>query len=315
MVVPGSLLLYACFVVVLVPRLLVGRAWLASLPRAGVLVWQASVASALSALLLLGVTALRPVQSVSLDVGHLVHACSEALRDHDVTSPSVLHLYGAVVAAAVVTLLVRAAVVRALVVRRGRQRQRALLDLVSTRHAALAGVHVLEHEVPGAYCVPGDGGRVVVTTGALACLTDAELNAVLAHERAHLRGRHDLVLFGADVARRAFPRSAFLRSAQAHLRLLVEMVADDRACRTARAADLATALVRLGQQAHPLPSSALGAAGDTLARVERLLAAAPGRRTSGLAAVALSAVLLVTPFVLVLLPAWAASTGQCRLPV
>ena len=59
----------------------------------------------------------------------------------------------------------------------------------------MAGVEVLEHDLPLAYCVPGLGAnRVVVSAGALGRLSGDEFHAVLAHERAHLAARHDLVL-------------------------------------------------------------------------------------------------------------------------
>ena len=47
--------------------------------------------------------------------------------------------------------------------------------------------------------------RIVVSVGALELLGRGELAAVLAHERAHLRERHDLVLLPFTALRRAFP--------------------------------------------------------------------------------------------------------------
>ena len=68
-------------------------------------------------------------------------------------------------------------------------------------------VRVLDHEVPLAYCLPGRRtSRVVVSAGTLGLLAGDEVDAVLAHERAHLRARHDLVLEAFDVLHRAFPR-------------------------------------------------------------------------------------------------------------
>ncbi len=51
---------------------------------------------------------------------------------------------------------------------------------------------VLDDPRPAAYCVPGRPGTIVLTSGALAVLDPAQLAAVLAHERAHLAGRHHL---------------------------------------------------------------------------------------------------------------------------
>ncbi|MET7685880.1 M56 family metallopeptidase [Streptomyces sp. NPDC005423] len=51
---------------------------------------------------------------------------------------------------------------------------------------------VLDDESPQAFALPGAPGRIVVSQGMLRCLGDTEREALLAHERAHLRGRHHL---------------------------------------------------------------------------------------------------------------------------
>lgn len=51
---------------------------------------------------------------------------------------------------------------------------------------------VLDMELPEAFALPGAPGRIVVSRGMLRCLGDREREALLAHERAHLRGRHHL---------------------------------------------------------------------------------------------------------------------------
>ncbi|MFF9179790.1 M56 family metallopeptidase [Streptomyces misionensis] len=53
---------------------------------------------------------------------------------------------------------------------------------------------VLDDEMPQAFALPGAPGRIVVSRGMLRCLGDDERAALLAHERAHLRGRHHLYL-------------------------------------------------------------------------------------------------------------------------
>jgi len=49
---------------------------------------------------------------------------------------------------------------------------------------------VIDDPVPEAYALPGAPGRIVVSRGMLRALDDAERQALLAHERAHLRHRH-----------------------------------------------------------------------------------------------------------------------------
>ncbi|AEM82170.1 M56 family metallopeptidase [Streptomyces violaceusniger] len=49
---------------------------------------------------------------------------------------------------------------------------------------------VIDDPVPEAYALPGTPGRIVVSSGMLRALDGAERQALLAHERAHLRYRH-----------------------------------------------------------------------------------------------------------------------------
>ncbi|MFH9225482.1 M56 family metallopeptidase [Streptomyces lydicus] len=49
---------------------------------------------------------------------------------------------------------------------------------------------VIDDPRPEAYALPGTPGRIVVSRGMLRALGDAERQALLAHERAHLRHRH-----------------------------------------------------------------------------------------------------------------------------
>lgn len=308
MTVPLALLAFAATVVLLAPRLLLRAAWVRTSPRWGIIVWQAAVLSVLTALGLLALAAVLPVERVWFDLGHLLHACPELLRRRYAWwHPAGIRIVSIVVAALVLAALARATVVSALTVRRTRQRQRDLLALLAHAHDDRHGAHVLEHDVPLAYCVPGDGGRVVVTSAAVEALSDHQLAAVMAHERAHLQGRHDLVLFGADVASTALPWPRFFRTARQQLRMLVEMLADDHAVQVSGIDSLTTALVDLG--GATTPHGALGAAGDTLARVQRLTAPR-GRVLSRLRRVGVltAAALLVTlPWLIVVVPAIAAS--------
>ncbi|HEX6255530.1 MAG TPA: M48 family metalloprotease [Euzebyales bacterium] len=121
-------------------------------------------------------------------------------------------------------------------------------------------------------------------------LAPDEQAAVLAHERGHVRGRHGLIdllmrtvtaglrpLPGADLGRREVRR---------HL----EALADDRASGLTSRRTVATAIVAAA--ASP-PSGALGAAGWSTWRVERLLAPSPVPRPLLLPVVGLVALSLV----------------------
>jgi bla regulator protein blaR1 len=162
----------------------------------------------------------------------------------------------------------------AIATRRRRAHHRMVVDLVGKSqkwaHAPVGdGLRVLDVAEPLAYCLPGVRSRVVVSKGTLTSLADNEIAAILSHERAHLRARHDLVLEMFTAVHAAFPR--FVRSASAldAVRMLIEMLADDAAVRAAGPTPLARALVACASSRAP--AGALAAGGPTtVLRVRRL---------------------------------------------
>jgi len=183
---------------------------------------------------------------------------------------------------------------------RSRSRHRELVDLVSTPWPG-GSARVIDHPAAAAYCLPGHGSRVVVTTGALGLLDDEELDAVLAHEQAHLAERHDLVILPFTAWASALPWLRGPRLARESVQGLVEMVADDRACVGRERHVLAAALARVGAAAAPH-----GSVGSTehalLARVRRLLD--PPRRSGRARASAYlgALALLALPTAVLILP-------------
>lgn len=115
------------------------------------------------------------------------------------------------------------------------------------READGTRVLVFQADEPFACAVPGREPTLVVTEGLRALLTDAQLRAVLAHERAHLRYRHHLAVGLARLYGNSLPRSRAARALQRTTRLLVELMADDAAARRVGAVHLANALVRVGE--------------------------------------------------------------------
>jgi Zn-dependent protease with chaperone function len=131
-------------------------------------------------------------------------------------------------------------------------------------------VAVVDDDAPAAYCLPCGRYRVVISAGALDVLGTDQLRAVLAHERAHLGGRHHLILSVAAALSRAFPRVPLFTRAEPELGRLAEMAADDAAARRQGAEHLARALVILSKAgARPAALAAGGPAAVT--RIERLL--------------------------------------------
>lgn len=182
-----------------------------------------------------------------------------------------------------------------------RRRHRELVDLLGDPAGLAPGLRVLAERRPIAYCVPAvRDARVVVSAGALDCLAPDEMAAVLAHESAHLRARHDLVLEAFTALRAAFP--AFVRSREVLTsgQLLVELLADDAARRRVGPAALARALVTLAHA--PVPDGSLAAGNATALRIQRLAEPEQNRRLlAGLTYLAAAAVVVV-PTVTVALP-------------
>jgi beta-lactamase regulating signal transducer with metallopeptidase domain len=188
-----------------------------------------------------------------------------------------------------------------------RRRQRELLALLAHGDPKVPGALVIDYPTAAAYCLPGIRSQIVVSAGTLDLLGPAELTAVLAHERAHVRARHDLVLIPFTSLRRTFPRSRVIAQSYRTVALLVEMMADDRALRVRGLLrrELATALLRFGTAgADGAPAGGLAAAeGELTARVNRLLIPPrPLPRATQLAVIMGSAVLVAVPLVLLVLP-------------
>ncbi|MGB9252459.1 MAG: M56 family metallopeptidase, partial [Mycobacterium sp.] len=228
-----------------VPALLARATWPLRAPRAAMVLWQAiAVAAVLSAfsagiaiasrLFVPGADG-RPTASPAAEIGRL----GWPLWLLDVGVFALTLLIGARLTVAVIRVAVST--------RRRRAHHRMLVDLLGMSSDAVSAracargrdLRVLEVAQPLAYCLPGGRGRVVVSEGTLDSLAEAEVAAILSHERAHLRARHDLVLEAFTAAHAAFPR--FVRSASAldAVQLLAELLADDAAVRVAGRAPLA----------------------------------------------------------------------------
>jgi Zn-dependent protease with chaperone function len=198
----------------------------------------------------------------------------------------------ATVAAAVVAVLLGAA---------GRRAVHACRDLVRAALTcrrlgpAVAGLVVVDDDVPDAYALPGLGGRVVVSTAMLRALPAAERRVLLAHEAAHLSCRHHVYVQVAELAAAANP---LLRPAASAVRLAVERWADEVAAdevgdRALTARALARAgLVRAAARRHS-PTAALAAADSTVAHRARALLDEPPPPRSALAG-ALTVLMVLT---------------------
>ena len=130
---------------------------------------------------------------------------------------------------------------------------------------------VLDAPQPAAYCVPGRPAAIVLTSGALAVLDRAQLGAVLAHERAHLAGRHHLLISLSRGLAASFPGVPVFTRGPAEVARLAELCADDAAARRSGRPVLVAALLAMGTGAAvPAPALAV-TSGAVSARVHRLL--------------------------------------------
>jgi Zn-dependent protease with chaperone function len=280
------------------PALLARSRWPLRAPRAAMVLWQAialaAVLSAFSAGIAIASRLLmpgpdgRPTATIVDAEGRLGWP-----------------LWAAYIAVLALTVLVgvrlMVAVIRvAIATRRRRAHHRMVVDLVGVGHdAALAqprartrDLRVLDVAQPLAYCLPGVRSRVVVSEGTLNTLNEAEVAAILTHERAHLRARHDLVLEAFTAVHAAFPRLVRSSNALSSVQLLVELLADDAAVRAAGRTPLARALVACAS--GRTPSGALAAGGPSMVlRVRRLSGRGNSLMLSAAAYLAAAAVLVV----------------------
>ncbi|MGI8449330.1 MAG: hypothetical protein ACR2MP_19560, partial [Streptosporangiaceae bacterium] len=128
-------------------------------------------------------------------------------------------------------------------------------------------------------------------------------DAVLAHERAHLAGRHHLLITVAGGLRSAFPRVRFFAAAATQISCLAEMAADDAAARQAHRLTLAGALLTLA--AARVPAGALGATGTAGAQRIRRLIDSPGPASRGRRVASCVLALIAAPAVAFSAPALA----------
>ena len=192
---------------------------------------------------------------------------------------------------------------------RRRAQEHAQAARITGRRFPAAGIPplstavVLEAEQPAVYCVPGRPATIVLTTGALAVLGPTQLLAVLAHERAHLAGRHHLLITLGKAMRAGLPGVPLVTRGDEEVGRLAEMRADDVAARRSGRDTMVQALVAMGTgKPLPTPSAALAATGGVVsARAHRLLDP-PGWTRRACHGLALSALLLALAAVPVLLP-------------
>ncbi|MBF6591707.1 MAG: M56 family metallopeptidase [Ktedonobacterales bacterium] len=271
------LLAYSMVLLVIAPPVLSKASASGAAPRLGITVWVVAMASVpaawLGAVTLFGV-------DLTLAWGHidrLLSDCFAALRTLAMGG------YGGFLQAGLAILTALTAVALATVaVRIGAALRRGRIH--TRRHAEAAqlaarggprgpgGALIVDAPHRIVYCLAGRPSTIVITRPALSALDDPQLAAVLAHEQAHLSGRHHQLLAFTAALAKVLPGMALFTQGSAEIARLAEMCADDVAARRHSGDTVVGALLALALPSPPTPALALGAAGLGVAeRVERLL--------------------------------------------
>lgn len=306
------LLLYAFVIVVIGPLLLVRLTRGGVAPRLGILAWCLAIVS----------VPLAWAAALGLLITELVHAWGQLDR----LLAGCVALLGAAAAGgrgplvqtgllllATLSGLALAVLLGRLAAALGRARSTTFRHadaarIVGAPHHGLGGTLVIDAPERLAYAVAGRPHTVVITRAALTALDPAQLDAVLAHEHAHLTGRHHLLVAATTGLATVAPRISLFTAGAAEIARLAEMCADDTAARGHGGRTVVSAILALTGDAR-LPSGALGAATLGIAdRVERLLFP-PGLLHGTLARLALSLAVLAPILGAAAMIAWAATGG------
>ncbi|MCO6006139.1 M56 family metallopeptidase [Actinoallomurus purpureus] len=246
--------------------LLSRSAWCQRIPRVAALAWLGALAGTLAGLV--GVVAL-----VSTGRHGLAHRAAEwaanCWHHHDGSgAPAAYAFNGALLLSAIAATYVAVTRYRRTVAQRRRHQE--ALQFVVRLPGDIDDVCVLDHPLPVAYCVPSRKRPIVVSSGALDQLDDVQLQAVLAHERAHLRYRHHLFLTTVDALAAALFWLPTFREGRRCLPILLEMAADDVAARRCGRGTVAVALRKLA--IAPSPLGGLAAHSARRSEIDRRLA-------------------------------------------
>jgi Zn-dependent protease with chaperone function len=250
--------------------------WPLRAPSLGAIRWLTTALVCASAAVLAVATVAIPAAVAGHGLADLWNACLSQWR----------HYYGdastmVVASAGAVTVMLIGSIAWSAV-----HHHRTVLGFRQSQHSGLAplktggepDIVMLAHPAPAAYCVPGRPGRVVLTEGAVRALGPDQIRGVVAHERAHLNGRHATLIAVATVLRTSMGWLApVFRRAPREVAALTEMSADDAAAAICPPVLLVEALVALADGV--VPRAALGASDTSLTtRVYRLLS--PSRPVS-----------------------------------
>lgn len=266
-------------------------------PRTAIAWWLLTAAGVIIGVLAGVLLLVLPGHGPAATIMRVLHDCWSAVSHGSLPSldPIAAAGAGAVLLVAAGRLVVNSA---------GRRRRRNLMHRRHLEALQLSGATTtrpiptlwLPEDEPLAYSLGGRRGLIVASTGLADRLSDGELRAVLAHERAHVRGHHHVLTAFAEVLGRTLRFMPLMRELPVAVRLLVELAADQTAANQCGPEPLGSALRSIRAAARPRRSLAMSG-GDTAIRLQRLsVPADPGRRFARrLTAVAGGVVALLAP--------------------
>lgn len=274
MTVAAALLVTAGLMAALAPRQLLRLVVRGADPLVPLLAWLASGVSVVTTSALAVTLLLLPDHGT--DALALAHECWSSL-EHGM-APRVEATGGVVGLVLLTGLVIRLVVLSAKGARHRARRRRdhlAVLRVAARHEPGSPSTLWLDHDEPLAFSLAGTPGFVVATEGLNRRLTDEQVDAVLAHERAHLDGRHHLLVAAGDALSTVLPFLPLFRRTPGVVRELVEVAADAAAVRACGVEAVRVALLRVS--GHGAPGSALAMGRDSV-EVRLALLAHPRRR-------------------------------------
>ncbi len=217
MTIAAVLVAYAACAGTLGARMLGRARWTARAPLLAIVTYLTAGWSVVAALGLAGLTLAVHATVLGGGLSHLIGACVLRLRaTYGTPGGATVAGLGLALAGAVAARTALTAVTHLRAAGRQALRHAQTARLVGHAEPALGAV-LVEHPQPTAHCIAGRHPAVILTTGALQALDPGQLDAVLAHERAHLAGRHHALLALARIGRLVLPFLPLMRDADAQV--------------------------------------------------------------------------------------------------
>jgi Zn-dependent protease with chaperone function len=243
-----------------VPVLLPGATWAYRRPTVGLLVWQ--LVALVGGTSMIGSLVLLGAATFATDLPDAAAGMWKFVTDNELPEGSsvwsLLFLSGAIFLTAHLLLNLLVTVVYA---ERERARHAQLITLLSEPMIDRPGTRLIDTPAPVAYCLPGALTSItVLSAGLIQLLDEEELQAVIEHERAHVRLRHDIVLILFTAWKVSLQWLPTARNASREVALLLEMQADDNALKSVARVSLARAITVVSEGGSLPQRSELSAA-------------------------------------------------------